>query len=322
LDLEKKFNFIFLKKKNLPFLSSLLQQDFNIRLKDIAVSYKGHNWGDFETKSQILSFNSPEGEEVFSVNMTDIKTCQTQPKSHELTLDLHSNEKIENKEDMMVQLRFVYPKEDAEEQLNDIKDKISQHIDTTVLDSGENICVLEKLPFIVPRGRYNVEIFDKFMRLSGGTFLFKINFKNINQMYLLPKPGGTHMFFVISLDTPVRITRKPIFQLLFLFEKSQVISSDSPLKMNLTNEELEEYKGKGIQNKMSGPVFEVVAKVFRAFSGKKIIGAGTYSSFENESAIKCSHKANDGHIFFLEKSFFFLYKPIIYCRHDELKSRK
>ena len=72
---------------------------------------------------------------------------------------------------------------------------------------------------------------------------------------------------------------------------------------------------------MSGPSFEVVAKVFRALSGKKIIGAGSFSSFENESGIKTSHKANEGHIFFLEKSIFFLYKPIIYCRHEDLKSR-
>ena len=130
--------------------------------------------------------------------MTDIKNCSVQPKTQELILDIHTNEKMESKEDMMVQVRFVYPKDDAEEKLNDMKEKILPFVDTSMQETGESICVLEQLPLVVPRGKYSIEMFDKFMRLSGGTHLFKVDFKNIHQMYLLPKPGGTHMYFVVS----------------------------------------------------------------------------------------------------------------------------
>jgi hypothetical protein len=53
------------------------------------------------------------------------------------------------------------------------------------------------------------------MTLDGGTFLFKILYKSISMMYLLPKPNSTKMFFVIGLDTPVRLTSKPFYFLVF-----------------------------------------------------------------------------------------------------------
>jgi structure-specific recognition protein 1 len=73
---------------------------------------------------------------------------------------------------------------------------------------------------------------------------------------------------------------------------------------------------------MSGLVYEVVAKVFRSFSDKKIIGSGSYSSYTNEKGVKCTLKTAEGHLYFLEKTIIFLYKPVICFRNEKIKISK
>ena len=45
---------------------------------------------------------------------------------------------------------------------------------------------------------------------------------------------------------------------------------------------------------MNGLLYEVVAKVFRSFSEKKIIGTGTYTTHDNEKGLKCTLKTTEG----------------------------
>jgi len=49
------------------------------------------------------------------------------------------------------------------------------------------------------RGRYEVELFSQFFRLKGKTYDFKIQYKHVSRFYLLPRPNGAHVAFVISL---------------------------------------------------------------------------------------------------------------------------
>ena len=84
------------------------------------------------------------------------------------------------------------------------------------------------------------------MSLDGGTNLFKIFYKSVSMMYLLPKPNSNKIFFVIGLDTPIRLTTKPIYYLVFEFEKTDTIKKKTPLKINLTQEEIDTlYPDKG-----------------------------------------------------------------------------
>lgn len=56
------------------------------------------------------------------------------------------------------------------------------------------------------------------------------------------------------------------------------------------------------------PTFEVVSSVFRALSGKKIVGAGSFTSHAGHPGIKANLKAVQGDLFFLEKYVFFVSK--------------
>jgi len=66
--------------------------------------------------------------------------------------------------------------------------------------------------------------------------------------------------------------------------------------------------------RMSGPVFDIAARIFKGITGMKIVVPGKFRSFHKQSAVRCSMKAQEGLLFFLEQSFFYLYKPPTFIR--------
>ena len=49
-------------------------------------------------------------------------------------------------------------------------------------------------------GRYEVEMFDDFLRMHGKTYDYKITFKSIKSLFLLPKPDDIHVVFVVGFQ--------------------------------------------------------------------------------------------------------------------------
>lgn len=96
----------------------------------------------------------------------------------------------------------------------------------------------------------------------------------------------------------------------------------------------EKYKGKLLPHYES-PQHSVVAQVFRGLAGKKVVtpskdfvrcisscersvnGADSHSHHQ-QSGVKCSIKANEGHLFCLDKSFMFVPKPATYISFDNI----
>jgi len=322
-----------LKKEELSAIQSYLSKEPKISVKVVPFSTSGYNWGDIKISGNQFQFareqqhteeNSQEGEEeVFSFDLSEVKGCTINPKQQELVLDFHSDEIAEKKEDCLVQMRFVLPKDEGGTPVLETLQKTIMDRAGILSETGDSICSFKKLPFVYPRGRYDMDFYKKFTNLVGGTFAFNIHYRSIIQMFLLPKPKENRTYFVIHLETPFRLTRKAFFHLVFDFDKKEVFSQSNPLKINLTKEELEKPEFKDLSHRMVGCTFEVIAKILRALSQKRIIGTGTFSSFENESCIKCTYKANEGHLYLLEKSLLYLYKPEpIYVRHEDIRNIK
>lgn len=57
---------------------------------------------------------------------------------------------------------------------------------------------------IIPRGKYSFDLYSTFAKLHGRTNDYKILYKDINKGFLLPKPDGIHMCYVLNLKTPLR----------------------------------------------------------------------------------------------------------------------
>ena len=70
--------------------------------------------------------------------------------------------------------------------------------------AGEMIASLADLPMIIPRGKYSLDLYATFAKLHGRTHDYKILYKDINKGFLLPKPDGIHMAYVLHLKNPLR----------------------------------------------------------------------------------------------------------------------
>ena len=78
------------------------------------------------------------------------------------------------------------------------------------------------------------------------------------------------------------------------------------------------YKGK-LEPRYEAPQHAVVAQVFRGLIGKKVITPSKdFSSHHQQAGVKCSIKANEGHLFCLDKSFMFVPKPASYIPFDNI----
>jgi structure-specific recognition protein 1 len=114
------------------------------------------------------------------------------------------------KGDQMVEMRFYIPgtaEEAAQQDGENIDEEAtaaSQFHETvkSLADvgkmTGECIVPFDELPFITPRGRYEVEMFEEFMRMHGKSYDYKILYKHIKNLFLLPKSDDVHELFVVS----------------------------------------------------------------------------------------------------------------------------
>lgn len=67
-----------------------------------------------------------------------------------------------------------------------------------------------------------------------------------------------------------------------------------------------------------GLIHEVFTTILRGLSGAKVTKPGKFRSAQDGYAVKSSLKAEDGVLYPLEKSFFFLPKPPTLILHEEV----
>jgi structure-specific recognition protein 1 len=70
--------------------------------------------------------------------------------------------------------------------------------------AGESIVTFNSQLLTTPRGRYDIDMFNTFLRLRGKTYDYKINYEQVVKLFLLPKPDDAHVLFVVGVDPPLR----------------------------------------------------------------------------------------------------------------------
>jgi structure-specific recognition protein 1 len=79
-----------------------------------------------------------------------------------------------------------------------------------------------------------------------------------------------------------------------------------------------QYKDK-LQAHYEEPIHQVVTKIFRGLSGKKVImPSKDFVSHHGHHGVKCSIKANEGLLYFLDKSLMFVPKPATYIQMENI----
>ena len=169
--------------------------------------------------------------------------------------------------------------------------------------------------FLTPRGRYTIELYDRFLRMRGQKYDYKIKYDDISRLFLLPKPDDVHTAFVISLDKPIRQGQQR-YQHLVL----QTTKETSEVTVNLDEEILQkEYNG-DLQPVMHGSLSNLVAKTFKVICRKKVFIPGKFANANQQACVKCALRANEGLLYPLEKQFIFIHKPPVLIRFDEVES--
>jgi len=332
-------------------LSKAFKVWYGVNLEQKEHALRGWNWGKGEFTKHELVFNV-RNQPAFEVPFSEIGNTNLAGKNEvavELSLPGGGEEtgtngelggarskgrKTGGAEDQLTEMRFYIPGIAMRKERNDDGEEKSdgeeeeQNAASAFYDmlmeraeigevAGDTIATFLEVLHLTPRGRFDIDLYESSFRLRGKTYDYKTQYDHIKKYFLLPKPDDVHVMIVMGLDPPLRQgqTRYPF--LVMQFRREEEVTID----LNLTEEDLaEKYNGK-LQARYEAPIASAISKIFAGLSGKKVIQPSKdFTSHHQQSGVKCSIKANEGHLFCLERAFLFVPKPATYVSFDNISS--
>ncbi|KAL0215408.1 hypothetical protein P9112_007592 [Eukaryota sp. TZLM1-RC] len=297
-------------------IEKFLQEHAAVHLESPKWSVKGTTWGNVSVEKDSVAFDVDDGRS-FELSFNSISNANN-PHKNEVELDFHQDDQCaEAGDDFLCQVKFHIPDEWMGEGAQEIVGRVRENT-KVVVSSKDVLAEFSDITFVTPRGKYDIALFPSYIRLHGKTHSYKVLCESVSRLFLLPKPDGRSIFFVISLDRPIRQGATSYNHLV----ANLIPEKEIELELNITEEECQRlYDGK-IQPFMSGSLSKVIARVFRCVTGTKVTipNEQGFKSFDESSAVKVAHKQHEGFLFPLEKSFIYLHKPPLVYRYDALKA--
>jgi len=159
-----------------------------------------------------------------------------------------------------------------------------------------------------------IGLHSSYLRLQGSTVDFKIQYGSIQRIFLLPKPNNPQVYAILHLDPPIRKGQTFYPHIVAVFNANEELEIEPALDDELRA------KFDKLEETYDGPSSEVFVRVLKAVAGCKLTRQGTFASTDGGHAVKASYKAEVGHLFPLEKSFFYLPKPSILLHYADVDS--
>jgi structure-specific recognition protein 1 len=179
---------------------------------------------------------------------------------------------------------------------------------------GKMIVSFAEVLFLTPRGRYDIDMYETFLRLRGKTYDYKLQYTQIQRIFSLPKLDGMHHLLVLQVNPPLRQGQTKYSFLTLQFDEQEEIE----VELNLDDEEYEEkYKGK-VNKAYNSSTYLVLSNLFKGFTERRVVLPGAYQSKDGLPGISCSLKANEGHFYALDKCALFLTKPTVLIPYSEI----
>lgn len=275
------------------------------------LSLKGWNWGTAKFNGSVLSFDVGH-HTAFEIPLYYVSQCNTG--KNEVTLEFHQNDDAPVS---LMEMRFHIPVSDSAEQ--DPVEAFHQQVmnkASVISVSGDAIAIFREIQCLTPRGRYDIKIFQSFFQLHGKTFDYKIPMSTVLRLFLLPHKDSRQMYFVVSLDPPIKQGQTRYHYLVLLFSQEEETSIELPF----TEKELKQKYNDKLTKELSGPTYEVLGKVMKAISNRKLTGPGAFIGHTGTPAVGCSFKAAAGYLYPLERGFIYVHKPPIHIRFEEIAS--
>ncbi|NP_001156579.1 structure specific recognition protein-like [Acyrthosiphon pisum] len=314
---------IFLKNGNLHRYSGFNESDqdkiakyfkntYRLDMLEKELAIKGWNWGSTKFNGSILSFDIGNLT-AFEIPLNNVSQCTTG--KNEVTLEFHQNDETPVS---LCEMRFHIPSAELagdQDPVDAFHDQVMKQA-SVISISGDAIAIFREMQCLTPRGRYDIKVFQTFFQLHGKTFDYKIPMTTVLRLFILPHKDGRQIFFVVSLDPPIKQGQTRYHYLVLLFNMEEETSIELPF----TDEEIEaKYAGK-LTKEISGPTYGVLAQVMKAIVNRKITTPASFKGHSGTSAIGCSYKAAAGYVYPLERGFIYIHKPPIHIRFEEISS--
>lgn len=291
-------------------ISKFLSNNYKKEMVEKDLSLKGWNWGTAKFNGAVLSFDVSHLT-AFEIPLNHVSQCTTG--KNEVTLEFHQNDDAPVS---LMEMRFHIPATENAGQ-DDPVDSFHQQVmnkASVISATGDAIAIFREIQCLTPRGRYDIKVFSSFFQLHGKTFDYKIPMSTVLRLFLLPHKDNRQMFFVVSLDPPIKQGQTRYHFLVILFSQEEDVSIELPL----SEEELQEkYEGR-LQKELSGPTYEVMSKVMKALVNRKITVPGNFIGHSGTPAVSCSYKAAAGLMYPLERGFIYVNKPPVHIRFEEI----
>ena len=295
---------------------------------EVAVS--GKNWGEASVRGGQLTF-AVGSKPAFHVDCADISAVSQQGKTDVLLEFAVDDTTGAMEKDSLFELSFHVPLTSAAHAPSEAaaaaegEDAPAPALPAKVLAdallarasvgpaTGEPIALFSEVAVLIPRGRFTLEMHGASMRLLGQAADFKVQYTSILRLFILPRPAAPTTLAVLALDPPIRRGATFYPHLVLQFGADEEVEMEPSVPPELADK----YAGR-LEARYAGAEADVFAKVLKALAGTKVTRQGSFTSPSGGAAVRCVHKADDGHLYPLEKAFFFLPKPPIFIRHDEV----
>lgn len=321
------------------------------KVAEVPASTSGHNWGRVSLQGSSLLFHVGDSP-ALCIPLPDVG--QAQLGRDDVLLEFPVDDTADEQHDSLVELGFYVPREGAELSLHaddgsvvrvgqrvkaeegedgekaEEGDEASAVIPAKVLyervlehsaaglATGDAIVSFDQVGILVPRGRFDVEMYAGSLKLLGQTQDFRVSYSTILRVFVLPKSNVPQTLVAVSLDPPIRKGQTFYPHILCQFSSDEEVS----VELAISEEALaakNEKQGGRLQASYSGPAAEVFAKTLRGLSGAKLTKPGAFRDAEGSGfAVRCSYKADDGYLYPLERAFFYVHKPPLLVVFDEV----
>ena len=321
----------------------------NKQKKDLFV--KGLNWGSYSLSENEMDFKN-NTKDWFKIPFNSLSNVQQGTNKNEITLEFNKDD--DNKNDSAIcELRLYVPdqeikqekkekkkkkennngeqneekeeneeNEDEEEEENKIKKTRGELLKEEIIKlagigsiSG-SIAHIPEIQTIIPRGKFDIFFLKNSLKIHGQSHNYKTEIKNIIKVFLVPKIDGHFSFLILKLRSP--LTQGNTSYPFVIFQ----IKPDNQIKVEIQIPEDDEEIQKileDLENPLEGKTIDVIAKLFNKIVNKSLIIPTKNFIFSKGPFIKCSYKANDGVLYFLERSILFVHKPVLDIEHESIK---
>ncbi|KAG6741711.1 hypothetical protein POTOM_054989 [Populus tomentosa] len=282
------------------------------------LSVSGCNWGEVDLNGNMLTF-LVGSKQAFEVSLADVSQMQGK---NDVILEFHVDDTTgANEKDSLMELSFHIPNNNTQ-YIGDenhppaqvFRDLIVQRAD---VGAGGEEAVVTFEGIAIPQGVGTVlnciclscGSKDRLMISKFSTAALSASFCFQSVLYNQP-----HTFAVVTLDPPIRKGQTLYPHIVLQFDTDFVVQSNLSMSEDLL---YTKYKDK-LEPSYKGLIHEVFTTIMLGLCAAKVTRPGKFCSCQDGYAVKSSLKAEDGVLYPLEKSFFFLPKPPTLILHEEI----